>query len=114
MTYVKSSRSGSANSCSGPAYGYFVNRVKTWLVVKKSVARDLFSGTNISITIKGRPNLGSPVGSQSYMYMEDFIRSKVDAWTTSLKTLSQIALSNPHAAYAAPTHGLSNLWLFIM
>ena len=37
----------------------------------------------------------------------------MDAWTTQLKTLSKIALSHPHAAYAAFTHGLSNLWLFV-
>ena len=90
----------------GPAYGYFVNTKKTWLVMKESMesgARDLFSGTDISITIEGRPYLGSPMGSQSYM--EEFVSSKVDSWTTSFKTLSQIALSYPRAAYAAFTHG---------
>ena len=67
----------------GPAYSYFANKIKTSLVVKECVkpeARKLFGGTDISITIKGRPYLGSPVGSQSYV--DDFVCSKVDAWIT--------------------------------
>ena len=33
--------------------------------------------------------------------------------TVRSKTLNDVALSSPHAAYAALTHGISSFWLFI-
>ena len=98
----------------GPRYGYFANDNKTWLVVKEHIepeAKDLFSDTNISITSYGRPYLGAPLGSQSYK--EEFVRSKVDGWVSHVQSLSQVAMSQPHATYAAFTHGFSSLWQFI-
>ena len=86
----------------GPAYGYFTRDRKTWLVVKESAeieARGLFGDRSITITTAGRSYLGAPLGTQSYM--ENFVCSKVDTWTSHVRSLAKIAQSQPHAAYAA-------------
>ena len=47
----------------GPAFGYFANAPKTWLVTKVEHwerARELFRDTNVNITCEGRPYLGAP------------------------------------------------------
>ena len=98
----------------GPSYGYFVNDFKTWLVVKKeaeALARDFFKDSSINITTEGRPYLGAPLGTLSFIH--DFVSTKVEHWRSVLSLLSDISSSSPHAAYAAFTHGISNLWLFL-
>ena len=102
-----------ALSSHGPAFGYFVNNTKTWLVVKEEVeseAQSLFRDTNIHITSEGRPYLGSPLGSQAYV--ESFVHAKVDSWRSVILSLAEVALSSPHAALAALTHGITSLWIF--
>ena len=54
----------------GPSYGYFANPSKTWLVSKEACLSDAisaFEGTNVNVTCKGRPYLGSPLGSPDYI-----------------------------------------------
>ena len=75
------------------------------------MARDLIRDTDVNITTEGRPYLGAPLGSQQYV--EGFIRSKLNLWKKAILSLTDIASSQPHAAYAAFTRGLSNLWLFL-
>ena len=94
--------------------GYFANAKKTWLLVKESslsVARDLFKGTEVNVITEGRPYLGAPLGTSQYI--EGFVQAKVDTWRTVILSLTEIASSQPHTAYSAFTHGLSNLWLFL-
>ena len=98
----------------GPGFGYFVNPVKTWLVVREhclSAAISAFSGTGVNVTHEGRPHLGSPIGSEAYI--NQFVCEKVDLWKRELVTLSSIAQSHPHAAFAAYTHGLKHKWSFL-
>ena len=45
--------------------------------------------------------------------IDNYVTSKVKAWSQSLKTLSSFAVTQPHASYAVFTHGFSNLWTFI-
>ena len=95
----------------GPAYGYFPNAKKTWLVVKEGSvekAKELFENTGIRITSKGRPYLGAPLGSVSFH--DEFVRAKVKEWQTAIVKLSEIAESQPHAAYS---RGLSHVWSFM-
>ena len=42
--------------------------------------------------------------------MKEFVSSKVEEWSANISTLSDIAKSQPHAAYSALTHGLSSKW----
>ena len=98
----------------GPDFGYYVNTTKSWLIVKeefKDTAKELFRDSKINITTSGRPYLGSPIGTSEFM--SDFVGSKISLWMKTIKTLNDVALSSPHAAYAALTHGISSFWLFI-
>ncbi len=98
----------------GPGFGYHTNSAKTWLVTKDSYlsyAVAAFAGTNVNVTSSRRPHLGVPVGSPEYC--ESFVVSKVSQWSSELKLLSEIATTQPHAAFAAFIHGFSSRWLFI-
>ena len=72
---------------------------------------EIFQDTGISVTSQGRPYLGSPLGCASYC--GEFVSSKVQVWKSALVQLFEIAVVQPHAAYAAHTHGLSQLWVFL-
>ena len=94
--------------------GYHANASKTWLVVKPNSleeATSVFGDTNVKITCEGQPYLGSALGSHSYT--SEFVTGKVKQWTNELKSLSNIATSQPHAAFAAYTHGMMSKWSYI-
>ena len=55
--------------------------------------------------VEGRPHLGDPLGSQEYTYL--FVKGKVKEWCNELEKLASIAETQPHAVYAAITHGLA-------
>ena len=98
----------------GPSYGYFANPSKTWLVTKDSHlqnAAKIFAGSGVNITPNGRPYLGAALGSPDFI--EEHLRSKVGEWTSSITLLSEIAKSQPHAAYSALVHGLSSKWSYL-
>ena len=72
----------------GPGFGYFVNPVKIWLVVREpclSAVISAFSGTGVNVTNEGRPHLRSPIGSEAYIIQ--FVCEKVDLWKRELVTL---------------------------
>ena len=49
----------------GPAFGYFANAAKTWLLTKDKFlnqAKILFQDTQVNITSYGRPYLGAALG----------------------------------------------------
>ena len=97
----------------GPTFGYYPNSVKTYLVVKEEhehKAKALFADTNVHVTINGKCHLGAALGAKSFT--EEYVSSKVTKWTKEIIQLSMIASTQPHAAYAAYTHGLSNHWLY--
>ena len=98
----------------GPHYGYYTNAVKTWLITKKDhyqAAREAFADTKVQVTYEGRPYLGVPLGTEDYCH--SFVMEKVEQWTKELELLSSIATSQPHAAYAAFTHGLMSKWSYL-
>ncbi len=91
----------------GPMFGYFPNQNKTWLITKEEhlhAAKSVFNGTDVNITSKGRPYLGTALGTEEFT--QTFVSDKVQQWATEVETLASIAHSQPHAAYAALTHGL--------
>ena len=95
----------------GPAFGYFPNPSKTWLVTKQEhhdEASRVFADSGINITPKGRPCLGAAIGSQEYI--TEYVSSKVEVWSSSISILSEIAKLQPHAAFSALTHGLLSKW----
>ena len=89
----------------GPAYGYFPNASKSWLIVKDaklSEAHAVFQGSGIPITSEGKRYLGAVIGSESFIH--SFVSEKVSGWITDIELLSQISFTQPHSAYAAVTH----------
>ena len=43
-------------------------------------------------------------------FLQQYVDRKVDGWMTEVEKLSKFAATEPHAAYAALTHGLSSRW----
>ena len=98
----------------GPSFGYYVNPSKTWLVTRDlhlQNAVKTFAGSGVNITTDGRPYLCAALGSPDFI--EEHLRSKVGEWTSSITLLTEIAKSQPHAAYSALVHGLSSKWSYL-
>ena len=98
----------------GPYFGYFPNPSKTWLVTKEgchAAGVSTFAGTGVNVTSEGIPYLGAAVGSAEYV--ENYVKSKVSSWQSSVCNLATIATTQPHAAYSALTHSLSSKWTYL-
>ena len=99
----------------GPEYGYYPNAEKSWLVVKEEhleAAERLFAGTGVNVTVEGKRYLGAALGTRSFV--ESYVMQKVEKWKSEIEKLSEIAKSQPHAAYSALTKGLSSRWNFLL
>ena len=93
----------------GPKFGYHPKASKSWLVVKEEKyqeALNIFADTEIKVTTKGRKYLGGFVGKQegSVEYVEELQSD----WISQLEVLSEIAKSEPQAAYTAYTAGFQH------
>ena len=98
----------------GPGYGYFANPSKTWLITKEghhANAISTFAGTGVNITPEGRPYLGTANSSKEYV--EAHTEKKVSEWMSCVNQLTDIAKTQPHAAFAALTHGLMSKWTYL-
>ena len=54
----------------GPAFGYYSNAMKTWLIVKEhhlDKANDQFNDSGISITTEGKRHLGAAIGTPQFI-----------------------------------------------
>ena len=92
----------------------YPNATKTWLVTKRQShdeANNLFAGTGVNITSYGRPYLGAAIGSREYS--KTYVESKSNDWLSNVKCLADIAVTQPHAAYSALTHGLMSKWTYL-
>ena len=99
----------------GPLYGYYPNSSKTHILTKPDhvqSVRDAFKTTDITISTDGKGYLGGALGSTAFI--KHFMESKIESWVDEVKTLSNIAKSQPHAAYAAFTHGLYSKWNYVL
>ncbi len=98
----------------GPGFGYFANPSNTWLVVKESKLEDAtatFAGSGVNITCSVRPYLGAAIGSD--LFVKEYVEAKVTSWVALTRQLSEIAKSQPQAAFSAFTHGLQSKWTFV-
>src|SRR4051812_1105147 len=59
----------------------------------------------------GARHLGAVLGSPAEKFK--FVDEKVKDWVREIEILSKIALTEPHAAYAAFTHCLQAKWNFL-
>ena len=99
----------------GPDYGYYPNAEKTWLIVKEDYleeAKAKFNGSGVSITAEGKRHLGAAVGTPHFI--SGYVQRKVTEWVNEVDRLSSIAVTQPHAAYAAFTHGLKHKWTYLI
>ena len=90
----------------GSTFGYYPNGSKTHLIVKpehEETARQLFTDTDVNISIEGKRHLGAALGSRTFT--EEYVTNKVQGWTQEITLLAEIASTQPHAAYATFTHG---------
>ena len=81
------------------------------MVMLHGLASEYFSNTNVNLTADGLPVLGSPIGTPTFT--SNYVAEKVQEWVSELEALTNIADSQPHAAYSALTHGLYSKWNYI-
>ena len=96
-------------------YGYLVNGSKSWLIVKSDVlgdeAKRVF-GDEVNVTTEGQRHLGSVIVSQEFK--DQYCREKILRWKGELKALSEIARSQPHAAYTVFSNGYKSKFTYFM
>ena len=100
----------------GKFIGYHAKPTKSWLIVKeqyREMADRIFSDAGgIKITSSGKRHLGAVVGSESFK--NEYVGEKIDEWVSELEALAEMALIEPHAAYAAYVHGYQHKFTFVM
>ena len=99
----------------GPLYEYHPNSSKTHILTKQEhadSANDAFKDTDITVSTEGKGYLGGAIGSTSFIKL--FMENKIKGWVDEIKTLSNIAKCQPHAAYSAFTHGLYSKWNYAL
>ena len=99
----------------GPLYGYFPNGVKTQILAKPEhaeAAKEIFQGTGITVSSEGKRYLGGAMGTTSFL--QQYVERKVKGWVKEIEQLSKFARTQPHAAHAAYTHGLSSRWNYLL
>ena len=96
-----------------PDFGYFANSSMSCLVVKEqhlAEAERVFAETGLHITCEGKRHLGVAPGTRDFVV--DYVQEKVAHWKAEIGHLSSFTKYEPHAAYAALTHGLIGRWMF--
>ena len=73
---------------------------------------NLFSNTDIKITVQGHKYLGSSLRTRAFI--EEFVWSEVDGWVTEIEKLTEVATFQTQVAYAAFIHGFTSRWKFPM
>ena len=99
----------------GPLYGYFPNGDKTHILAKPEhteAAKEIFKGTGITVSSEGKRYLGGAMGTTSFL--QQYVERKVNGWVKEIDKLSNFARTQPHAVYAAYTHGLSSRWNYLL
>ena len=99
----------------GPTFGYFPKASKSHLIVKAEkyeVAKKIFEGTNVNVTETGKRHLGAVIGS--IQYKQEYLSNMVRIWNQQLECLSNIAETEPQAAYLAFTMGFKHKITYFM
>ena len=99
----------------GPDFGYNPNASKTHLVVKSKLieeAKQIFENTDVQISTNGQRHLGAAIGTREFI--KAYATQKIANWVKETENLTTLARTNPHAAYAALTHGVIGKWLNFM
>ena len=93
-----------------------MNEGKSWLIVKDAdmmdAASELFRGTGLNITNSGRRHLGAALGNGDFRH--SYASEKVKGWCEEINKLTEMPLSEPHAAFAAYIHGEQHRFSYFM
>ena len=66
----------------------------------------------MQISTNGQRHLGAAIGTREFI--EAYATQKIANWVKEIENLTTLARTNPHAAYAALTHGVIGKWLYFM
>ena len=75
-------------------------------------AESIFRDSIVCITVEGKRHLGAALGTPSFI--ASFVNEKVSLWKKELTLLSDISVTQPHAAYAAFIHGVVSKWNYLV
>ena len=75
-------------------------------------AVSIFRDSGGCISVEGKRHLGAALGSPSFV--ASFVTQKVSLWKQELTILSDISVTQPHAAYAAFVHGIISKWNYLV
>ncbi|KAG0730284.1 hypothetical protein GWK47_028536 [Chionoecetes opilio] len=98
----------------GPTIGYTPNATKSILIVKPEhyeIGMRLFRDSGVTVTKDGQRHLGAVIGTPEFK--QKYVEEKVSEWVKEVGVLSDIAKTEPHAAYSVFTHGLQHRWSFV-
>ena len=88
-----------------------------------AAAKSLFQPTGVEVCsdgakdsgdepiAEGARHLGAAIGSSAFK--SSFVEKKVKVWVQQVKDLAEVALTEPHAAFAVFTHCLQGRWTFL-
>ena len=99
----------------GPKLGYFPKAAKSFIIVKEEHlerAQQMFADTGINITSAGKRHLGAVIGSHEYK--QEYVNNSIDEWIKELRVLTEIAETQPQAAYAAYIHGFKHKLTYML
>ena len=71
----------------------------------------MFHNTGLQISVNGCPYLGAAIGQKCFI--DDLVSTKVSVWVKEIETLSNIAQTQPHAAYSGLIHGVLSKWAYL-
>ena len=99
----------------GPKYGFFIKRIKTYLILKDPsllpLAQQLFHDYGIQISLEGHKHVGAAIGSEGFK--EQFVGSKIEGWCKDVEELAKMAEDEPQAALSAFNVGLRSRWSYV-
>jgi len=75
-------------------------------------AVSIFCNSVVVITAEGKRHLGAALGTSSFV--TSFVTQKVSVWKHELDVLSDVSLTQPHAAYSAFTHSFIGRWNYLV
>jgi len=77
-----------------------------------NAAVSIFGNTGLMIAMEEKRHLGAALGTDSFV--NSFVTQKVSVWKHKLEVLSEISVTQPHAAYAAFTHEIMSRWNYLI
>ena len=73
---------------------------------------EAFKETAINVTAQGQRHLTAAIGSREYV--EEYVNDKVTDWISEITKLTEFAMTQPQASYAAYTFGLKHRWTYFL